>query len=42
MFGEIVAEYNSAVDGKMSAYRTDATSTAPHGVHADNESSYPE
>lgn len=26
MFGEVVAEYTSAVDGKMSAYRTDASS----------------
>jgi len=26
MFGEVVAEYTSAVNGKMSAYRTDATS----------------
>jgi predicted deacylase len=26
LFGEVVAEYTSAVDGKMSAYRTDASS----------------
>jgi predicted deacylase len=26
LFGEVVAEYTSSVDGKMAAYRTDATS----------------
>ena len=26
MFSEVVAEYTSAVDGKLAAYRTDATS----------------
>jgi predicted deacylase len=41
MFGEVVAEYASAVDGKMSAYRTDASSE-PGNVLAFVMFSHPE